>query len=91
VVAAIALICSAPIATVERLLRDPKHDGVLLLCRAAELKWQTAVLILKTRFSHGSISDHDITRDRSSFLTLSTNTARRALRFMQTQASVQAH
>jgi len=91
VVAAIALICSAPIATVDRLLRDPKHDGVLLLCRAAELKWQTAVLILKSRFSHSSISDHDITRDRSSFLTLSTNTARRALRFMQTQASVQAH
>ncbi len=91
VVAAIALICSAPIATVDRLLRDPKHDGVLLLCRAAELKWQTAVLILKTRFSHSSISDHDITRDRSSFLTLSTNTARRGLRFMQTQASVQAH
>lgn len=91
VVAAIALICAAPIATVDKLMRDPKRDGVILLSRAAELKWQTAVQIMKTRFAHSSISDHDVVRDRSSFLTLSPNTAKRALRFMQTQASVQSH
>lgn len=89
--AAIALLGSVSIGTVDRLMRDPKHDGVILLCRAAELKWQTAALILKTRFSHGSISEHDLLRDRSSFLTLSSNTARRALRFMQTQAAAQLH
>lgn len=91
VIAAIALLCAAPIATVDKLMRDPKRDGVILLSRAADLKWQTAALIMKTRFAHSSIADHDIVRDRSSFLTLSSNTAKRALRFMQTQASVQSH
>lgn len=84
-VAALSLLCSAPINLIERLVKNVCPDGVIVACKAAGLKWPTATVILKNRFAHHSISDSDLATAKSSFLSLSQTSAQRTLRFWQTQ------
>jgi uncharacterized protein (DUF2336 family) len=47
--AALAALCSAPLDIIKPLMVSPRDDGLLLACKAADLKWETteAILCLK--------------------------------------------
>ena len=51
-VAGLARICAAPAELIEKLMQNPRYDGVLVACKAAEFRWPTLNAILKARFSH---------------------------------------
>lgn len=80
-VAALSLLCGASIDVIKPLMISTKLDGLIIPCKAAELKWSTVSAILKNRFAHHSVSDLDLAQCRNNFLALSVTTARRALRF----------
>src|SRR6267154_1537023 len=57
---ALSLLCGASIEIIKPLMKNTRPDGLLVPCKAAELKWPTVSAILKNRFVHHSVSDHDI-------------------------------
>src|ERR1700733_2655059 len=80
-VAALSLLCGASIEIIKPLMKAATPDGLLIPCKAADLKWTTLSAILRTRVAHHSISDQDLARCKSHFIALSTETAKRTLPF----------
>ena len=78
-VAGLARICGGPAELIDRLMQNVRYDGILVACKAAELRWPTFNAILKIR--PYEVSASDITRVRTDFIKLSVPTARRMFRF----------
>jgi len=76
----LARMCTTPVELIERLMQNVRHDGILVACKAAELRWPTFHAVLKARFAY-DLSATDISQTKSDFLKLSVPTARRMLRF----------
>jgi hypothetical protein len=51
--------------------------GILVACKAAELRWRTFNAILKARFAPYEVAATDIAQARTDFLKLSAATAQR--------------
>ena len=80
-IAGLARVCAAPVELIERLMQNMRYDGILVVCKAAELRWPTFSAILKARFAPYDLPVTDLTQARTDFLKLSVPTARRMLRF----------
>lgn len=80
-IAALPRLCAAPVELIERLMQNVRHDGLLIACKAAELRWPTFSAILKARFAPHEPPVTDLTQARTDFLKLSMPAARRILRF----------
>jgi uncharacterized protein (DUF2336 family) len=83
VIAALSLLCSAPMALLATLLYSEHREAVLIPCRAAALEWQTVRTILSCRSAGRTASDQDIDSARIEYVKLSPSTAQRVLRFWQ--------
>jgi hypothetical protein len=82
-VAALSVLCSASVQLIAALMKSPRNEGLLVPCKAAGLKWPTVIAILKKRFTHHLIQDHELSQARIDYLMLSQASARRTLRFWQ--------
>ena len=80
-VAGLARICSAPLGLIERIVQNVRYDGLLVVCKAVELKWPTVIAILTNRFAHHSIAPSELEQAKTDFLRLKQVTAQRVLRF----------
>ena len=80
-VAGLARICAAPVELIEKLMQNPRYDGVLVACKAAEFRWPTLNAILKARFAPYEMPPNDLIQVRADFIKLSVGTARRMFRF----------
>jgi uncharacterized protein (DUF2336 family) len=81
--ATLALFCGARSDLIERLLSNPRHDGLIVACKAAKLTWATVALILKAQFVYHSVSQEELDAAKAAFLELSQSAAQRSIRFMQ--------
>jgi len=86
VVASLAALCSAPLQVLVAVMRSHRHDGVLIACKAAGLKWPTVDAILRYRFALHTVPEEDLATAKSEFITLSQSTAVRTLRFWKARA-----
>jgi uncharacterized protein (DUF2336 family) len=86
-IVALSLLCSAPVEVVERAVKAVASDGLIVLAKAAGLKWATVDLILSNRVAFHAVSSSDIAEAKTAFLTLSQTNARRTVRFWLTQRS----
>lgn len=82
-VATLALFCGVKSDLIERLMKNMRHDGLIVACKAAKLSWATAKLILQSRFAHHLISEQEHCEAKDVFLELSQAAAQRSMRFMQ--------
>jgi uncharacterized protein (DUF2336 family) len=80
-VATLALLSTASIDIIKPLMKATAPDGLLIPCKAADLKWPTVNAILKNKFAHHSISEQELAHSKSTFIALSKATAQRTLRF----------
>ena len=80
-VAGLAKLCSAPIKLIDQLMSQARHDGIIVLCKAASIRWPVCSAILMNRFPKHEMSAGELERARSDYLRLSPATAQRALRF----------
>ena len=80
-VVALARLCSAPVALIEQLIKDPRYSGVLVACKAAGLHWPTFRVILANRFASHQVSPAEMEQARADFLKVSSATAQRMFRF----------
>ena len=82
-VAALALLCSARFELVERLMRTVHSGGLLVACKAADLKWTTVHVILSHRFPNHPIAIHDLEQAQVDYAKLTRPTAQRLIGFWQ--------
>ena len=80
-VVSLAHLSSAPIALIDQLMGDTRHEGILVACKAASLHWSTLRAILINRFTRRQLSEEELERARFNFVKLTAATARRAFRF----------
>jgi uncharacterized protein (DUF2336 family) len=81
VIAALSLLATVPLETIEPLMETKDCYGLILACRASRLDWQTAVAIIRSRKGVKPISVEQLELAREAFDSLSLSTAQRAIRF----------
>jgi uncharacterized protein (DUF2336 family) len=86
-IAALALLSSAPLEMIDSLMGSPRNDGLLVPCRAAALSWPTVDTILRNRSVHHALAPHDREKLNEDYKRLSRETARQVLGFWQGRAT----
>jgi uncharacterized protein (DUF2336 family) len=83
VAATLALFCGSTATLIERLIKNVRHDALIVACKAGRLKWPTVRFLLQTRVSHRTPSEAELRDAKDAFLALSQEAAQRSMRFMQ--------
>ncbi len=87
VTATLALFCGVKTELIGQLMKNIKHDGVLIACRAAKMSWLTTNMIIQARFPHHTVPAHELDAAKDAFAKLSEAAAQRSMRFMMAQES----
>ncbi len=82
-VAALSLLCPAPLEVIDSLMGSPRHDGLLIPCRVAKLSWPTVDAILHNRLAHHALTPYDREKLNADYKRLSYASAQRVLEFWQ--------
>ncbi len=82
-VAELAALAKVPIKIVDRLMSGDRPDPVLILCKAANLKWATVKAIILLRPDTGGTSSQGLDAAFANYGQLSASTAHRVVRFWQ--------
>jgi uncharacterized protein (DUF2336 family) len=82
-VTALAALAKVPIKIVDRLMSGDRPDPVLILCKAANLKWATVKAIILARPDTGGTSSQGLDAAFANYGQLSASTAHRVVRFWQ--------
>ena len=86
-VAALAELSGCTIEVIRPLMQSLRDDGVLIPCKAAGLSWETVQAVLDSRFASGKLGVLESAKARDEFAKLTTDKARRLLRFWQVRAT----
>jgi uncharacterized protein (DUF2336 family) len=86
-VAALAELSQSTIEVIRPLMQSLRDDGVLIPCKVAGLGWETVHAVLESRFATGSLGPHELTEAKAQFARLTTENARRLLRFWQVRSA----
>jgi uncharacterized protein (DUF2336 family) len=86
-VAALAQLSQSTIEVVRPLMQSLRDDGLLVACRAADFSWETTCAVLECRYSTGSMGPAELAKAKNHFARMTTENARRLLRFWQIRAS----
>jgi uncharacterized protein (DUF2336 family) len=89
-VAALALLCSTRFELVERLMRTIHNGGLLVACKAADLKWTTVHAILSHRHPNHPIASLDLEQAQVDYAKLTRPTAQRLIGFWQARPESKA-
>lgn len=83
VIAALAMLTSAPVALIQPLMRVHRNDGLMIACRAADLSWEAAREVILSRLL--SITEAEQDAIRGQYAEVSFAAAKRALYIWQQQ------
>lgn len=86
-IAALSLLCGAPMQLIESLLHSDHREAWLIPCKAANLDWPTVRSILTCRSIRRTMSDQSLDSARADYFKLSQANAARVLRFWQVRKS----
>ena len=86
-VAALAQLSQSTIEVIRPLMQSLRDDGVLIPCKAADLRWETVLAVLESRFSTGSMGPHELAKAQGQFAKITIENARGLLRFWQVRSS----
>ena len=86
-VAALAELSQSTIEVIRPLMQSLRGDGVLIPCRVAGLGWETVHAVLESRFATGAMGPHELAEAKGQFARLTTDNARRLLRFWQVRSA----
>ncbi|WP_035672600.1 DUF2336 domain-containing protein [Bradyrhizobium liaoningense] len=86
-VATLAALSRSTVEVIRPLMQSLREDGLLVPCKAAQLSWETTAAVLESRFATGAMKPADLARAQDHFAGMTTEDARRTLRFWQVRAS----
>ena len=87
-VVALAELSQSTIEVIRPLMQSLRDDGVLVPCKAAGLSWETVHAVLDGRFATGRLGPHELAKAQGQFAKLTTENARRLLRFWQVRSTI---
>jgi uncharacterized protein (DUF2336 family) len=85
-VVALAVLSKSTIEVIRPLMQSLRDDGVLIPCKAAELRWETVTAVLEARFATGSMGPQELSKAKNQFVEITPEDARRMLRFWQVRS-----
>jgi len=85
-VAALAELSRSTIDVIRPLMQSLRDDGVLVPCKVAGLAWETVHAVLDSRFATGAMAPQEVAKAQTQFARLTTENARRLLRFWQVRS-----
>lgn len=88
--ATLALFSGVRSALIEHLLKNENHEELIIACRAGNITWPTAALILKTRSALHPISQQGLDAAKDAFLELSRAAAQKSMRSIQVRETSRA-
>ena len=80
-IAALSLLATVPIETIEMLMEEDDWCGLIIACRASRLNWTTTAAVIGNRKGGRPISPHELEQGKEVFETLCLSTAQRTIRF----------
>jgi uncharacterized protein (DUF2336 family) len=86
----LSLLCSLPVDVVERALIDNNKEMTLILAKALDFEWETAMSLLFLGAKDHRIGARDLDDMREEFARLNTETSRSVLKFYQSRKSAAA-
>jgi hypothetical protein len=86
----LSLLCLLPVDVVERALIDNNKEMALILAKALDFEWETAMSLLFLGAKDHRISARDLDEMREEFARLNTETSRSVLRFYQSRKNAAA-
>ncbi len=81
----LSLLCSLPVDVVERALVDNNREMALILAKALDFAWETAMALLFLGAKDHRISSCDLDDMREEFASLDTEASRSVLKFYQSR------
>jgi uncharacterized protein (DUF2336 family) len=90
VVAGLALMASAKIELIDRLMQTTHYAGLLIACKVCELKWTIVEVILAYRNPKAAIAQSDLELAKADYDALNKWAAVRLLDYWQTSSSLPA-
>ena len=89
-VVTLSLLTGVPVEIIDRFLDDPIDDPILLLCKAIDLDWPTALAVLGAKLGTGEVHDSRAESADRKYRKLSISSAQRVLRFWQAREKLAA-
>ena len=89
-VVTLSLLTGVPVEIIDRFLDDPIDDPVLLLCKAIDLDWPTALAVLGAKLGTRDVHDSRAEDAEKKYRKLSIYSAQRVLRFWQAREKLAA-
>ena len=80
-VAALSLLATVAIETVEPLMEESEGYGLMVACRASRLNWQTTLAVIKNRNCARRFQRHELEHLEAAFEALHLSVAQRTIRF----------
>jgi uncharacterized protein (DUF2336 family) len=86
----LSLLCSLPVDVIERTLVDNNRELTLILAKALDFAWETAMALLFLGAKSHRISARDLDDMKGDFTHLNTETSRSVLKFYQSRKNAAA-
>jgi uncharacterized protein (DUF2336 family) len=83
-IAALSLLATVPIETIEPLLQESDCYGLVVACRASRLNWTTTLAVIGNRPDQPKLSAEKVEQCRDAFEALNLSAAQRLIRFGST-------
>ena len=83
----LAALASLPIAAVERVVNSGEVGGILLLCKAIDLKWPSVLAVLSVHRTASRAGAVQLDGMSQQFAKIDASTARRVVRFWQVRST----
>lgn len=81
----LSVLCFAPLELIMNILQGGDHGSLLVLCKAAGLKWSTVSLLMNGGFLNRAMSEQDVDDTRVRYSGLSQSSAQQVVCFWQGQ------
>src|SRR5207237_6253838 len=85
--AALALLASTSLEIVKPLMQSPRNDGLLIACKAADLKWATVSAILEMKLPPGATHEAQRATLKADYAKLNKANAQGTLRLWQSRVA----
>jgi len=86
----LSLLTGVPVEIIDRFLDDPTDDPILLVCKAIDLDWSTALAVLAGKLGTREVHDSRAEEAEKKYRKLSISSAQRVLRFWQAREKLAA-
>jgi uncharacterized protein (DUF2336 family) len=77
----LSVLCDVSVGLLDRLLSGARHDGLLVACKAADLKWLTVGAVLSCRLGHAVDAVDELRKAKVAYGKLTVPAAKKILKF----------